>query len=612
MELTLAEKFNLNTRILEYIILNPEKIPDVIIPNYDRKMHFRPISAIHNTGFIVCETFHSDYDDDDERREMFVEIDIQNPGSVNIKYSVPINKSNTGYTELFRIAKAKITSYSYIIEDVIINDYRDKQFLTSKEIEKIKVQIQNVTTMLLLYAYQIRMQYGLLNIPEEIDDIKIVDNYDEKPSESEENDEELSEKEYESLKNTLRVELAAYIKNEFIKQKEEMTSEVFNRLSNLALHDEERIESLEKDTKSLKDELKTELSTFVQQQFSHYKRNLVNIIGDLLKDTRKSIKDEVSDIFHERFVKLETSNEKMSDSIESINCDMLRFKTQIAEYTQKMFNTREEQIIEKIIEKLKEPDEEKEEVKPYNPIAEAVPVYGCPIAVPNDINQQSFDEETALKEFANTLKELSDGVNPKLCVKVLKSRKKEPEVDESVVFNYNCKDIFAKLTRITREMCTRASSTCHESGQLSFRDTINIRGDIDREEFKKILNSPFCRGSYHGNQYQKKFIEEEATNTYHISCVIDSFLSGAVLFKFNIRDNLIYPKGVDINFNFNDNHDLCVVDNTLYDFDEIKSTNILFRYMITGNRGDGYVARELMNLCNELKKRKEEVERNGK
>lgn len=554
MELTIAEQFNLNTRILEYIILNPEKIPDMIIPNYDRKMHFRPISAIHNTGFIVCETFHSDYDDD-ERREMFVEIDIQNPGSVNIKYSVPINKSNTGYTELFRIAKAKITSYSYIIEEVIINDYRDKQFLTSKEIEKIKVQIQNVTTMLLLYAYQIRMQYGLVLIPEEIDDIRIVDNYDEKPSESEENDEESSEKEYESLKD--------------------------------------------------------ELTTFVQQQFSHYKRNLVNILGDLLKDTRKSIKDEVSDTFHERFVKLETSNEKMSKDIESFKRDMWGFKRQMAEYTQTLFKKREVQMMNRIIEKLKEPDEEKEKVKPYNPIAEAVPVYGCPIAVPNDINQSSFDEETALKEFANTLKELSGNVDPKLCVKVLKDRKKEPEVDESVVFHYNCKDIFAKLTRITREMCTKASSTCHESGQLSFRDTINIRGDIDREEFKKILNSPFCRGSYHGNQCQKKFIEEGATNTYHISCAIDSFLSGAVLFKFNIRDNLIYPKGVDINFNFNDNHDLCVVDNTLYDFDEIKA-NILFRYMITGNRGDGYVARELMNLCNELKKRKEEVERNGK
>lgn len=605
MELTIAEQFNLNTRILEYIILNPEKIPDVIIPNYDRKMHFRPISAIRNTGFIVCETF------DDEQREMFVEIDIQNPGSVNIKYSIPINKSNTGYTELFRIAKAKITSYSYIIEEVIMNDYRDKDFLTSGEIDKIKVQIQNVTTMLLLYAYQIRMQYGLVLIPEEIDDITIVDNYDEKPSESEENDEELSEKEYESLKNTLRVELAAYIKNEFIKQKEEMTSEVFNRLSNLALHDEKRIESLEKDTKSLKDELKTELSTFVQQQFSHYKRNLVNILGDLLKDTRKSIKDEVSDIFHDRFNKLEASNEKMSTDIESFKRDIWGFKRQMAEYTQTLFKKREVQMMDRIIEKLKESDEEKEELKPYNPIAEAVPVYGCPIAVPNDINQSSSDEETALKEFANTLKELCGNVDPKICVKVLKDRTKESNVDESVVFKYNCKDIFAKLARITREMCTRASSTCHESGQLSFRDTINIRGDIDREEFKKILNSPFCRGSYHGNLYQKRFIEEEATNTYHISCVIDSFLSGAVLFKFNIRDNLIYPKGVDIHFNFNDNHDLCVVDNTLWDFDEIKA-NILFRYMITGNRGDGYVARELMNLCNELKKRKEEVERNGK
>ena len=559
MELTVAERLDLNIRILEHIILNPEKLPDMIIPNYDRKMHFRPISAIHNTGFIVCETFCSDYDND-ERREMFVEIDIPNPGSAIIKYSVPINKSDkSGYTELFRIAKAKITSYSYIIEDIIMNDYRDKDFLTSKEIDKIKVQIVNVTTMLLLYAYQIRMQYGLLNIPEEIDDITIIDNFEEKPSESDKNDEELPEKEHESLK----------------------------------------------------DELKTELSTFVKKQYFQYKTYITNMVADLLEDTENKVKDEVSDIFHDRFVKLETSNEKMSDSIESINCDMSRFKTQMAEYTQKMFTTREEQMIEKIIEKLKTPDEEKEEVKPYNPIAEAVPVYGCPIAVPNDINLSSKDEETALKEFANVLKELFGNVDPKICVKVLKDRTKESNVDESVVFKYNCKDIFAKLARITREMCTRASSTCHESGQLSFRDTINIRGDIDRGEFKKILNSPFCRGSYHGNQYQKRFIEEEATNTYHISCVIDSFLSGAVLFKFNIRDNLIYPKGVDIHFNFNDNHDLCVVDNTLWDFDEIKA-NILFRYMITGNRGDGYVARELMNLCNELKKRKEEVERNGK
>ena len=194
---------------------------------------------------------------------------------------------------------------------------------------------------------------------------------------------------------------------------------------------------------------------------------------------------------------------------------------------------------------------------------------------------------------------------------MLKGLTKEPEVDESVVFHCNCKDIFAKLARITREMATKASSTCHESGELSFRDTINMRGDIDREEFKKILNSPFYRGSYYGNQLQKRFIEEGAVNTYHISCIIDSFLSGAVLFKFNIRDNLIYPKGADIYFNFNDNHDLCVVDNTLYDFDEIKR-NILFRYMITGNRGDGFVVRELMNLCSELKKRKEEVEKDGK
>lgn len=552
MEFTIAERFDLNIKILEYIILNPEKLPNMIIPNYEHKIGFHPIRETHNTGFIARETF-----DDDEQRDLYVEIDIPNPGNAIIKYSIPLNKS--GYIELFKIAKAKITDYHYMIEDVVMYDYRDKHFLTCGEIEKLKVQIKDVTTMLLLYAYQIRLQYGLKLIPEEIDDITIVDNYNEKPSESEENDEESSEKEYDSLK----------------------------------------------------DELKTELSTFVQQQFSHYKRNLVNILGDLLKDTRKSIEDEVSDIFHDRFVKLETSNEKMSDSIESINCDMSRFKTQMAEYTQKMFKTREEQMMEKIIEKLKTPIEEKEEVKPYNPIAEAVPVYGCPIAVPNDINQPSSDEETALKDFANVLKELCGNVDPKICVKVLKDRTKESNVDESVVFKYNCKDIFAKLARITREMCTRASSTCHESGQLSFRDTINIRGDIDREEFKKILNSPFCRGSYHGNQYQKRFIEEEATNTYHISCVIDSFLSGAVLFKFNIRDNLIYPKGVDIHFNFNDNHDLCVVDNTLWDFDEIKA-NILFRYMITGNRGDGYVARELMNLCNELKKRKEEVERNGK
>lgn len=367
-----------------------------------------------------------------------------------------------------------------------------------------------------------------------------------------------------------------------------------------------------KEYDSLKDELKTDLTAFVRKLYFQYKTYITSEVADLLENAENKVKDEVSDIFHDRFVKLETSNEKISDSIESINCDMSRFKTQMAEYTQKMFNAREEQMIEKIIEKLKTPVEE---VKPYNPMAEAVPVYGCPAAVPNDITllskQSSFDEETALKEFANTLKELNGNVDPKLCIKVLKGLTKEPEVDESVVFHYNCKDIFAKLARITREMATKASSTCHESGELSFRDTINMRGDIDREEFKKILNSPFCRGSYHGNQYQKRFLEEGAVNTYHISCVIDSFLSGAVLFKFNIRDNLIYSKGVDINFNFNDNHDLCVVDNTLYDFDEIKR-NILFRYMITGNRGDGFVVRELMNICNELKKRKEEVEKDGK
>lgn len=523
MEFTIAEMFDLNSRILEYIILNPEKIPDVIIPNYKHKMHFRPISEIHNTGFIVCETF-----DDTELRDMFVEINIPNPGSVNIKYSIPINKS--GQKELFNIAKAKISSYHDIIGDVIMNDYRDEYFLTSGEIERIKVQIKDVTTMLLLYAYQVRMQYGLKLISEEIDDITIIDNFNEKPSESEENDEETSEKAYESLK------------------------------------------------------------------------------------------DELSNMFYDRFVKLETSNEKMSNDIESIKRNMSEFKRQMAEYTQKMFNAREEQMIEKIIEKLKTPVE----VKPYNPIAtnEVVPVYGCPIAVSNGINASSVDPSWKLpvldldldketKEFANTLKELNGNVDPKMCVKVAKARTKEPEVDESVVFNYNCKDIFAKLARITREMATKASSTCHESREFSFRDTINVRGDIDREEFKKTLNSPFCRGSYYGNQYQKRFIEEGAVNTYHISCTIDSFLSGAVLFKFNIRDNLIYPKGADINFNFNDNHDLCVVDNTLFDFDEIKS-NILFRYMITGNRGDGFVVRELMNLCNELKKRKEEVERNGK
>jgi len=530
MELTIAERFNLHTRIMEYIILNPEKIPDMIIPNYDRKMHFRPISAIHNTGFIVCETFHSDYDDD-EKRDMFVEIDIQNPGNVNIKYSIPINRSDKpGYTELFRIATAKITSASYIIEDVIMNDYRDKHFFVSGELEKIKVQITHVTTMLLLYAYQIRMEYGLLNIPEEIDDIMIIDNFDEKSSKSEENDEILPEKEYESYKKALD---------------------------------------------SVKDDLKIQLESYVKKQYFHYKTNLSNILADMLTDSCKNIKDEVSDIFHERFNKLETSNEKMSADIESINRNMTSFKTQMAEYTQTLFKKREVQMMDRIIEKLKTPD-----------------------------------EETALKEFANTLKELSGNVDPKLCVKVVKDRN-ESNVDESVVFHYNCKDIFARLARITREMCTKASSTCHESGELSFRDTINMRGDIDREEFKKILNSPFCRGSFHGNQYQKQFIEEDAVNTYHISCMIDSFLSGAVLFKFNIRDNLIYPKGIDINFNFNDNHDLCVIDNTLWDFDEIKA-NILFRYMITGNRGDGYVVRELMNICNELKKRKEEVRKNGK
>ena len=531
MELTVAERFNLHTRIMEYIILNPDKIPDMVIPNIERRMHFRPISAIHNTGFIVRETFNSDYDDD-EQRDMFVEIDIRNAGDVNIKYSISINKS--GQKELFEIAKAKITSSSYIIEDVIMNDYRDKHFFASGEIEKIKVQIVNVTTMLLLYAYQIRMQYGLLNIPEEIDDIMIIDNFDEKSSKSEENDEILPEKEYESYKRALD---------------------------------------------SVKDDLKIQLESYVKKQYFHYKTNLSNILADMLTDSCKSIKDEVSDIFHERFNKLESSNEKMSNDIESIKRDMWGFKRHMAEYTQTLFQKREVQMMDRIIEQLKKSDES--------------------------------DEETALKEFANTLKELSGGVDPKLCVRVLKDRTKESNVDESVVFNYNCKDIFAKLARITREMCTKASSTCHESGELSFRDTINMRGDIDREEFKKILNSPFCRGSYQGNLYQKRFIEEGAVNTYHISCTIDSFLSGAVLFKFNIRDNLIYPKGIDINFNFNDNHDLCVVDNTLWDFDEIKA-NILFRYMITGNRGDGYVARELMNICNELKKRKEEVRKNGK
>ena len=554
MDYTIAERFDLHTRIMEQIILNPGLLPDMIFPNHKHKMHFRPISAIRNTGFIVSETY-----DDDERRELFVEIDIQNPGGVNIKYSILINKSDkSGQQELFNIAKAKISSYHDIIEDVIMNDYRDKH-ITYGELEKIKVQIQDVTTMLLLYAYQVRMQYGLKLIPEEIDDITFINNFDEKPSESEENDEELSEKAY--------------------------------------------------------DKLKTELSSYVQKQCFAYKSNITDEVANLLEGAENKVKDEVSDIFHDRLVKLETANEKMSDSIESINCDMARFKSQMAEYTQKMFNAREEQMIEKIIEKLKTPVVEEKEVKPYNPIADAIPVYGCPAAVPTSINlsskQPSFDEETALKEFANTLKELSGNVDPKICIKVVKDRTKEPEVDESVVFKCNCKDIFAKLARITREMATKASSTCHESGQLSFRDTINMRGDIDREEFKKILNSPFCRGSYHGNQLQKRFLEEGAVNTYHISCVIDSFLSGAVLFKFNIRDNLIYPKGADINFNFNDNHDLCVVDNTLWDFDEIKS-NILFRYMITGNRGDGFVVRELLNICSELKKRKEEVEKDGK
>lgn len=526
MEFTIAKRFDLHTRILEYIILNPDKIPDMIIPNCEHRMHFRPISAIRNTGFIVCETFSSDYNDD-EQREMFVEIDIQNPGNVNIKYSIPINKS--GHTELVEIAKAKITPNHYMIEDVIMNDYRDKHFFAYGEIEKIKVQITHVTTMLLLYAYQIRMQYGLLNIPEEIDDISIIDNFSEKPSKSEENDEESSEEECESYKKTLDY---------------------------------------------VKDDLKIQLETFVKKQYFQYKTHITSVVADLLEDTENKVKDEVSDIFHERFNKLETSNEKMSNDIESIKRNMSGFKREMAEYTQTLFQQREVQMMDRIIEKLKNPDEPDE-------------------------------------EFANTLKELNGGVDPKLCVKVLKDKKKEPEVDESVVFNYNCKDIFARLARVTREMCTRASSTCHESGQLSFRDTINIRGDIDREEFKKVLNSPFCRGSYMGNQYQKRFIEEGAINTYHISCMIDSFLSGAVLFKFNIRDNLIYPKGVDINFNFNDNHDLCVVDNTLWDFDELKA-NILFRYMIIGNRGDGFVVRELMNICNELKKRKAKVEKDGK
>lgn len=559
MELTVAERLDLHTKILEYIILNPGKLPDMIVPNIELRMHFRPISAIHNTGFIACETFHSDYDDD-ERREMFVEFDSQNPGNLNIKYSILVNKSDkSGYTELFNIAKAKITSYSYIIEDVIMNDYRDKAFLTSKEIDKIKVQIINVTTMLLLYAYQIRMQYGLLNIPEEIDNITIIDNFDEKPSESEENDEELPEKEYESLK----------------------------------------------------DELKTELSTFVKKQYFQYKTYITSMVADLLEDTENKVRNDVSDTFHERFNKLETSNEKMSNDIESIKRDIWEFKRQMAEYTQTLFKKREVQMMDRIIEKLKEPDEEKEEVKPYNPIAEAVPVYGCPAAVPNDINLSSKDEETALKDFANVLKELCGNVDPKICVKVVKDRTKESNVDESVVFHCNCKDIFAKLTRISREMMAKASSTCHQGSEIAFQETINMRGDIDSDDFKKILNSTYARMCYI-TDYQRKCIEEGFRNSYHISCEIDSFLSGAVLYKFIVRDNLLYPKGMEVTFTFNDNHDLCVVENTLRGYDEFKN-NLLTRYLMLGAKTDAWLFRELMNIGTDLRKRYEkEVERNGK
>ena len=330
---------------------------------------------------------------------------------------------------------------------------------------------------------------------------------------------------------------------------------------------------------SVKDDLKIQLESYVKKQYFHYKTNLSNILADMLTDSCKSIKDEVSDIFHERFNKLETSNEKMSKDIESINRNMTSFKTQMAEYTQTLFQKREVQMMDRIIEQLKKSDES--------------------------------DEEMALKEFANSLKELSGGVDPKSCVKVLKDRTKEPEVDESVVFNCNCKDIFAKLARITREMMAKASSTCHQGSEIAFEETINMRGDIDTDDFKKILSSPYARVCYI-NDHQRKCIEEGFRNSYHISCVIVSFLSGGVLYKFNVRDNLLYPNGMEVTFTFNDNHDLCVVENSLRGYDEFKN-NLLTRYLMCGAKTDAWVFRELINIGNDLRKRYEkEVNRNGK
>lgn len=517
MEYTIAERIDLHSRILEDIILNPEKLPDTTFPDYEHKIGIHPISAINNTGFIVRETF-----DNDEHRNLFVEINIQNSGFEYIKYSIPTNKS--GRTELLEVAKAKITYGHYIIEEVIMNDYRDKDFLTPEEIEKIKVMIIHVTTMLLLYAYQMRMQYGLLSIPEGIDEISIIDNFKENSSKSEENDEKASEKEYEEYRKALD---------------------------------------------SVKDELKIELETFVQKQYFDYKKNITSEVADLLENAEINVKNNVSDTFHERFTKLEESNEKISDSLESINCDMTRFKTQMAEYTMKMFREREDQMMERIIEKLKNPEENN------NPIAELV---------------------KAIEKDKDELRR-----------RVIKSA----EVDEDVVFNCNCKDIFAKLSRISREMMAKASSTCHQGSEIAFQETINMRGDIDQNDFKTILNSPYAKACNMTN-FQRKCIEEGSHNSYHMSCTIDSFLSGAVLYRFIVRDNLLYPNGMEVTFTFNDNHDLCTVENTLRGYDEFKH-NLLTRYLMCGAKTDAWLFRELMNIGTDLRKRYEkEVENHGK
>ena len=96
MKLTIVEKFDLNTTILTYIILNPEKLPDMNIPNLEHRMGFHPIRENHNTGFIAREIF-----DDDEQRDMYVEINIQNPNFEYIKYSIPLN-ANRNERRLFK------------------------------------------------------------------------------------------------------------------------------------------------------------------------------------------------------------------------------------------------------------------------------------------------------------------------------------------------------------------------------------------------------------------------------------------------------------------------------------------------------------------------------